>query len=324
MATFSPNPSYFDQQITSLKQQDFADWICIVSDDASPAECRRQMEATIADDSRFICFWHNSNVGFYRNFERALQAVPSTTRFVALCDQDDIWFPEKISKLVAAMERDQRAMLAYSDMRIVDEMGRVISTTFWRNRKNIWDDIGLMLVANTVTGAASLFRRELLTVALPFPEGVGDRYHDHVLACAALATGKIVYLDQPLYDYRQHLDNVLGHAGQMGQKVRSTQTVGLDYGGMCQLFQGWLERNRIFFCNEYKSRQLLCEALVARVARVPSAVSFLFNGGIKSMLGLLELHLKSRMQGATTNGAEVDLLISLVLARLFGFYRCKK
>jgi len=323
MATFSPDLAYFNQQIASLKKQDYGDWICIVSDDASPEVCRRQMEAAIGDDVRFLCNWHRSNVGFYRNFERALQAVPATARFVALCDQDDVWYPEKLSQLVAALERDPQAMIAYSDMRIVDDEGKLISNTFWSNRRNNWNDIGLMLVTNSVTGAASLFRRELLTVALPFPGGEGDRYHDHVLACAALATGRIAYLDKPLYDYRQHQGNVLGYTGQLDSVASRPETVGLAIGCIKAFFEGWLERNRIFFCSEYKSRQLLCEALVARVATVPPLVRYIFGGGIRSMVGLFGLHLKVRLKGATTNGAELDLLVSLVLARLFGFFDCK-
>ena len=43
---------------------------------------------------------------------------------------------------------------------------------------------------NTVTGAASLFRRELLDVALPFPDVPGKPFHDHWLACVALAIGR--------------------------------------------------------------------------------------------------------------------------------------
>src|SRR5207249_256486 len=36
--------------------------------------------------------------------------------------------------------------------------------------------------------------------------------HDHWLGCVALATGKIAYVDRPLYDYVQHHDAALGHA----------------------------------------------------------------------------------------------------------------
>ena len=48
-----------------------------------------------------------------------------------------------------------------------------------------------MLIANTITGAAALFRRELLDVALPFPDTPGFQFHDHWLGVAALAAGDV-------------------------------------------------------------------------------------------------------------------------------------
>ena len=50
----------------------------------------------------------------------------------------------------------------YSDARIVDEDGELLAETYWQERRNNHDDIASVLMANSVTGAASLFRRELL------------------------------------------------------------------------------------------------------------------------------------------------------------------
>ena len=65
---------------------------------------------------------------------------------------------------------------------------------------------------NTVTGAATLFRRELLERTLPFPPRHGPHsFHDQWIALVALATGRLAYVDRPLYDYVQHRSAVLGH-----------------------------------------------------------------------------------------------------------------
>jgi hypothetical protein len=69
-----------------------------------------------------------------------------------------------------------------------------------------------LLISNTVTGSASLIRRELLDLALPFPPAHDGAYHDHWLALVALGLGSIAYVDEPLQDYVQHPRNVLGHA----------------------------------------------------------------------------------------------------------------
>ena len=67
--------------------------------------------------------------------------------------------------------------------------------------------MGSLLVANTVTGAASLMRRDLLASALPFPPVSGEAFHDHWLALCALASGEIGYLDEATYDHIRHRDS---------------------------------------------------------------------------------------------------------------------
>jgi hypothetical protein len=67
------------------------------------------------------------------------------------------------------------------------------------------------MVANTVTGAASMFRTDLIPYLLPFPERVAEAYHDHWIALTALMRGRIDYIARPLYDYVQHTHNVAGH-----------------------------------------------------------------------------------------------------------------
>ena len=63
------------------------------------------------------------------------------------------------------------AQLVYSDARVVSRDGELISETWWNRRRNNHSDLLSLLVANAVTGAASLFRRELLDHALPVPAG---------------------------------------------------------------------------------------------------------------------------------------------------------
>ena len=67
-------------------------------------------------------------------------------------------------------------------------------------------------MANAVTGAASLMRRDLLDYALPFPPAQFAHFHDHWIALTARAIGDIAFVDRPLYDYVQHGEATLGHA----------------------------------------------------------------------------------------------------------------
>ena len=145
----------------------------------------------------------------YRNFERALNVVPAEAELVALCDQDDHWHPDKLQTLHEALGGG--AQLAYSDMRIVTENGEEISDTYWTERRNNYTNFASLLIANTVTGAASMLRREVLDYALPFPQELPEQRHDHWLATVAMARGDIAYVPRPLYEYVQHADAALGH-----------------------------------------------------------------------------------------------------------------
>jgi hypothetical protein len=148
-------------------------------------------------------------LGFYRNFERALGLLPEGPGLVALADQDDRWHPDKLATLVASLGD---AQLVYSDARVVSRDGAVIADTWWDRRRNNHTDLLSLLVANSVTGAASLLRRELLADALPFPPAQFAHFHDHWLALVALSLGEIVYVERALYDYVQHGEASLGHA----------------------------------------------------------------------------------------------------------------
>ncbi|TVR62037.1 MAG: glycosyltransferase [Candidatus Competibacteraceae bacterium] len=209
MATFNPPLELFIAQIKSIIEQNHKNWICVINDDCSPQNVYDQILKVVSEDKRFKVSRNSERLGFYHNFERCLERVSASANFVAFSDQDDLWYPEKISSCLEAFETD--TALAYCDMDIVTRNGEIISHTYWTTRKNNYTDFTTLLFANTVTGAASVFRASLLRHILPFPKRIGDSFHDHWVACVALAVGKIGYVDKPLYAYRQHSNNVLGH-----------------------------------------------------------------------------------------------------------------
>jgi len=208
MAAHEPPLELFRRQVDSIRAQSHGDWLCIVSDDCSAPETVAAMEAVLAGDPRFLLDRSPRRLGFYRNFERALSLAPAGARFVAMADQDDVWHPDKLAALLAAIGG---ARLVYSDARIIRPGGELIADTYWSRRANNHEDLLSLLVANAVTGAASLFPRSLLADALPFPPAQFAHFHDHWLGLCALALGEIRFVDRPLYDYVQHGGATLGH-----------------------------------------------------------------------------------------------------------------
>ena len=209
MATHEPPPGLFRRQLDSIRTQTHRNWVCVVSDDCTGPGRFAAMKEELGDDPRFVVSRSSRRLGFYANFERALSLAPRNAAFVAMADQDDDWHPDKLHTLLAALGD---AKLVYSDARIVATDGSLVSDTYWAERTNNHTDLSSLLMANSVTGAASLFPRDLLDRALPFPPGQFSHFHDHWVALTALSLGDIEFVDRPLYDYVQHGGAVLGHA----------------------------------------------------------------------------------------------------------------
>ena len=209
LATYNPPMDLFKIQIGSIINQSYKNWICIINDDHSRVDIYDQISSLIGDDKHFFIFRNEDRLGHYYNFESALQKVPGNIDFVAFSDQDDDWYPDKLSKSLAAFTTDED-MLVYCDMDVLSDTSEKLSNTYWFNRENNFSSLQTLLYANTVTGAASIFRSSMLNDILPFPVKIGDQYHDHWVACVALTKGNIKYIDEPLYAYQQHAGNAYG------------------------------------------------------------------------------------------------------------------
>ena len=209
MATFNPPVDLFRLQVASLQAQTHTNWVCIVCDDNTPNEEWDRARQAMKGDGRFVWFQNQARLNFYDNFQNVLGHAPADAEFIALCDQDDIWHPDKLQTLLAAFRDDQQ--LVFSNARVVDQDGDVLSPTFWTGRRNNYTDLSTLMVANTITGAASLFRASLLPDVLPFPTQAGPAFHDHWIGLVALLKGPVGYVDRPLYDYVQHTKGVIGH-----------------------------------------------------------------------------------------------------------------
>jgi glycosyltransferase involved in cell wall biosynthesis len=231
MATYNPNLAAFQKQLDSIIAQTYRNWVLIINDDCSPIENYEAVCKLCENEPRIQIFRNTKNLNFYHNFERTLERITEAVDLIAFSDQDDYWYPDKLSRCMAEMQPG--VSMVYSDMRIVKSDGEVLANTYWVNRRNYYDDVALLLLANTVTGASTLFRRSLLEVLLPFPYRLGSIYHDHWLSIVACAVGEIRYIDEPLYDYIQHGTNVLGHfdfcapslLGRLKRKVKATLRV---------------------------------------------------------------------------------------------------
>lgn len=207
MATYN-GELYLRQQIESILNQTYKDIELIVCDDCSADETVRILDEYATHDARVKVYKNQANMGFRRNFERAISLC--TGEFIALCDQDDIW---EIWKL----ERELREIDGYdivcTNSRIVDEYGNDSGYTMKDSLgcKFIPDDDPLLMFKhllhqNFVQGSTLLGNAEFLKSCLPIPDGF--EYHDWWFAFRACKQRGIRYLDTCSIRYRKHRTQV--------------------------------------------------------------------------------------------------------------------
>lgn len=215
LATYNCDLVHFEQQVASIQNQQFQNWVCLVTDDGSTSEIRQFIQSAIAADCRFTYHEQPHNLGAYHNFEYGIQyfSQDSTITHLAFSDQDDIWHPHKLTRLLTEIEA-QDALLAHSDLELIDTQGKVFHHSVWAYEKRRPENLSadLLLLRNCVTGCTVLIRRELIADLLPFPQQseTGRWYHDHWMALVATHRGNIAHLREPLVQYRQHGGNEVG------------------------------------------------------------------------------------------------------------------
>ena len=206
-----------ERQISSIRNQTSRDWRCHVGIDGVDLEAAELLRELVAEDERFVIHDFPDNVGFYRNFERLLAGVDTDSPWIALADQDDYWYPEKIERLLSTLAIDS-VKLVSGQAKLTSPDGVASGITQRRAR-----GLSSLLLDNQVTGSFSVLASEVLVSALPFPEPTDVAYHDHWLGVVAACLGDVVIVDEVLQDYVQHGGNVIGEqAGESNIANRLT------------------------------------------------------------------------------------------------------
>lgn len=183
-----------------MLQQTWANIEIVVSDDHSTdatSEILKRYEA----DPRFRITYQPGNLGPVANFEFATRQARG--EYLAFCDQDDIWLPEKIEKLYRAIGGH---WLVYCDSILVDENGQSLQKNLSHLRRMYSGaDTRGFVFSNVVWGHTMMINRALLPYVLPIP---GNVPHDIWFAMKATILTGILYVDEPLTLYRQHAKTV--------------------------------------------------------------------------------------------------------------------
>ncbi|MCU0422053.1 MAG: glycosyltransferase [Bacteroidia bacterium] len=169
MATYN-GEKHILKQINSILQQFNPKDELIIVDDASNDNTIQVIKNI--SDNRIRLHVNDANKGVTKTFERALKLVQNNIVF--LSDQDDEWMNNKIDFCVNILA-DRSYMAVNHDAVIVDENEQVVcasNNTFYKSRQGFVKN----LISTSYKGCCMAFRKELINIAIPFPNNIGPAH----------------------------------------------------------------------------------------------------------------------------------------------------
>jgi len=203
---------WIEEQLRSILDQTVPVAEIVVGDDASTDRTLEIVRAVASETDVPIRIRHHEvALGVAGNFADAIGATSGDV--VALSDQDDVWHPDRLERLLPHLEG---VALVHSDARLIDADGRPLGATLADSLEmSPWERAAMtegraveaLLRRNLVTGATAIMRRDAAVASLPIPAGW---IHDEWIAMHAALGGGVRFVPEATIDYRQHGSNQIG------------------------------------------------------------------------------------------------------------------
>ena len=204
MATYN-GESFLRDQLDSIYTQTTLPHEVIVIDD-----CSDDNTVQILNEYHELMglkyYINKKNVGINQSFEIAIRKCSGD--YVMICDQDDIWLPEKVKislQKMVEIESDNLPSLITSSHIDIDEEGKILSSM--RVIKDS-ENIASALLRNSMQGCTLMLNKSLASNILPLPREEGVMY-DAYIGITAFMIGKKFDIMKPLMYYRHHGNNVV-------------------------------------------------------------------------------------------------------------------
>ncbi|MDP4183217.1 MAG: glycosyltransferase family 2 protein [Bacillota bacterium] len=214
MCTYN-GEKYLEKQLESIANQSVLPEELVVCDD-----CSKDRTLCILDKFSEISpfkvriYKNEKNLGSTKNFEKCIDLC--NHEIIALCDQDDVWLPEKLKKIMYMFSLSDITGVVFTDANIVDENLNPLGYNMWestffteKEKRNIvnGNPIKTLLKHNVATGATMAFKSVYKDRIFPIPK---NWFHDAWITFVIALFEDIRFIEEPLINYRQHSNQQVG------------------------------------------------------------------------------------------------------------------
>lgn len=240
MTTYN-GEKYVEKQLLSLLNQTRKADEVIIKDDCSTDHTAEIVTEFIKKNS--LGNWdfsvNKSNLGYKRNFYEAIKQT--TGDIIFLCDQDDIWYSNKLKTIEAIFNNNTEVKALSSSFKFIDGQDNNIkfydrngfSNNNLINAKIPVDslykiDTDIVLQGNISPGCVCAFSKE---VCLKFINNSAHRIpHDWELNIYAAIMNGLYFYNKPLIGYRIHGKNTIGMKtdNRLELKIKGNRSIRLQ------------------------------------------------------------------------------------------------
>ena len=221
--------NYIGKQLERLLAQSRVPDEIVICDDSDNLLTAQAIEKFLPD-RRIKYFKNPAQLGVNRNFEKALSLCSGDYLF--LCDQDDVWLPEKIELMADALSKDSKSDGVFCNSTLVNSELKSLNKTLWDLRKftrsmqktlTAGNSLNVFCRRVTCSGHNIAFKRHALDYILPLPE-LAPFYPDTWIAFAIALNSRWQIINESLTQYRIHTGNDSAPAGnQISAAIKARQ-----------------------------------------------------------------------------------------------------
>lgn len=213
MTTFN-GEKYIRKQIESILNQSMKVDEIIVCDDGSTdktVEILKEYPVTV--------YQNETNLGYRLNFKKAMSLC--TQEYTFLCDQDDIWKPDKVKIMIEIMQKNPNIHVLASSFEYIDSKDNLILMKQKKNFSNnnlypksvksealvpvVFDEY---LPMNYFQGCSLVLDKWIKDLVL---KNFDDRLpHDWLISMIASSYQGMFFFNKALFKYRLHENNSIG------------------------------------------------------------------------------------------------------------------
>jgi hypothetical protein len=224
---------FVGRMIASVRAQTFTDWELIIMDDGSSDGSLQEVERAAGGDKR-IRWYSQANAGVCAARNNGYAHATPGTEYVQFPDSDDMLEPTMLAELVSALDANDKAVMAYAKYQAVGPDDCPIHFPYDRRKVPIGPGVRLQNDTEPITQLESvvtwapltepvcMMRRTVYDASLQWDMHLGQHGEGVLLFTDMALRGQLVFINKPLYLYRQYGVQSTSDAPKLARQERKT------------------------------------------------------------------------------------------------------